>query len=76
MRIPAKCNCGGRALVYANVKHATFAVQYRRCDKCRETSKSIRMKSCLSSKHVVELVPDAKTMGTLINNANPYGAGR
>ncbi len=57
MRIPASCDhCHGRAMVYATVRHATFVVRYRRCDSCGTTSKTISLKSILSSIQSVEQV--------------------
>jgi len=42
MRIPASCSsCSGRNLVYATISGAQFRTQYRRCDWCGRTSKSI-----------------------------------
>lgn len=56
MRIADDCNLcpDGRALVYATIRGERYTVRYRRCDQCGETSKSIQMKSVLSSKHSVE----------------------
>lgn len=62
MRVPERCQCGGRCLVYATIQHERYTVRYRRCSCCHETSKSIQMKSFLSSKPIVELVPFDATM--------------
>ena len=56
MRVADDCNLcpDGRALVYATIQGERYTVRYRRCDRCGETSKSIQMKTFLSSKHSVE----------------------
>jgi hypothetical protein len=64
MRIPSSCSCGGRALVYCTIRHASFVVRYRRCDSCHQTSKSIQLKKFLSSKHILDVATvDADTLG-------------
>ena len=56
MRIADDCNLclTGKAKVYATIRGERYTVRYRRCDQCGETSKSIQMKTFLSSKHSVE----------------------
>jgi hypothetical protein len=58
MRIPERCDCGGRAMVYCTIQSAGYSVRYRRCDSCGCTSKSIGLKKLLSSK---DHVPSAET---------------
>lgn len=53
MRIPERCSCGGRALVYCSVRHYSFLVRYRRCDRCSELSKSIVLNPALSGIPIV-----------------------
>jgi len=63
MRVPARCiQCDGRAMVYATVRHASFVVRYRRCDCCGTTSKSIQMKTFLSSNKSIDVALSAVTM--------------
>lgn len=62
MRIPERCSCGGRCLVYCSVRHAAFLVRYRRCDSCHELSKSIVLKTFLSGIPIVEPMPFDATM--------------
>lgn len=54
MRIPDKCSCGGRCLVYCSVRNASFLVRYRRCDRCHELSKSIVLKTFLSGNESID----------------------
>ncbi len=54
MRIPSSCSCGGRALTYCTIQSERYVVRYRRCDRCGETSKSIQMKTFLSSNLVLD----------------------
>ena len=54
MRIAAQCDCGGRALVYCTIQGDRYTTRYRCCDECGETSKSIQMKSVLSSNQPIE----------------------
>ena len=56
MRIADDCNScpDGRALVYCTIQGERYITRYRCCDECGETSKSIALKTVLSSKHSVE----------------------
>lgn len=53
MRVPEKCDCGGRRLTYATVQSERYTIRYRKCDVCHRTSKSIQIRS-LPSKHVLD----------------------
>ena len=76
MRIPDKCNCGGRCLVYCSVRHAAFLVRYRRCDSCHELSKSIVLKTFLSGKPIVGSEQESATITGVPNiSHNRQGQG-
>lgn len=64
MRIADDCNLcpDGRALVYATIQGERYTVRYRRCDQCGETSKSIQMKTVLSSNRPIEPEQDTATI--------------
>ena len=54
MRIPARCQCGGRALTYATIQSERYTIRYKRCDCCGVTSKTIALKPVLSSNLVLD----------------------
>ncbi len=62
MRIPSRCDCGGRALTYCTIQSDRYTVRYRRCDSCGETSKSIQLKKILSSNKTVDSALDIVTI--------------
>jgi hypothetical protein len=57
MRVPEKCDCGGRRLTYATVQSERYTIRYRRCDSCGETSKSIQIRSLSSNKSIDVALP-------------------
>jgi hypothetical protein len=63
MRIPDRCLCGGRCLVYATIQADRYTIRYRRCDRCGTTSKSIQMKKILSSISLIDQVVVPVTIG-------------
>jgi hypothetical protein len=62
MRIPSRCSCGGRSMVYCTIRHASFVVRYRRCDSCHQTSKSIQMKIGMSSNNSIDVALSVVTI--------------
>jgi len=63
MRIPSRCDCGGRCLVYATIQADLYTIRYRRCDRCGTASKSIQMKKILSSISLIDQVVAPVTIG-------------
>ncbi len=59
MRVPEKCDCGGRRLTYATVQSERYTIRYKRCDVCHETSKSIQIRSLSSNMSIDVATVDA-----------------
>lgn len=52
------CQCGGKSLVYSSKRKLRWVIQYRRCDQCGETSKTLKLrthKRRLTAEQVTEL---------------------
>lgn len=75
MRIPERCQCGGRCLVYCSVRHDSFLVRYRRCDRCSELSKSIVLNPALSGIPIVGSEQVSATIKNVPFDSHRQGQG-